>query len=102
MIKDVKRTNYKASRLASTFAACLAADVMALITIMAERTPSVLAFWLALPGLICHLLITVLTRGTHIGEMAGFSCAVLMNATLAATPFFLGLFKSERTSRFGK
>ena len=62
---------------------------MAFITIMAERTPSVLAFWLAIPGLLCHLLITALTRGTHTGEMAGFTSAVLLNASLAAAPFFL-------------
>jgi hypothetical protein len=85
----VKRTNYKTFRLASTLAACVAADAMAFITIMAERTPSVLAFWLALPGLVCHFLITACLRGSHTGEMAGYTSAVLVNASLAAAPFFL-------------
>jgi hypothetical protein len=85
----VKRPNYKLFRLISTVAACLAADVMAFITIMAERTPSVLAFWLALPGLVCHFLITACLRNSHTGDVAGYTSAILVNASLAAAPFFL-------------
>lgn len=85
----MKRPNYKLFRLISTVAACLAADAMAFITIMAERTPSVLAFWLALPGLVCHFLITACLRNSHTGDVAGYTSAILVNASLAAAPFFL-------------
>lgn len=85
----MKRPNYKLFRLISTVAACLAADAMAFITIMAERTPSVLAFWLALPGLVCHFLITTCLRNSHTGDVAGYTSAILVNASLAAAPFFL-------------
>lgn len=97
--QHVKRPDYKLFRLASTVAACLAADVMAYITIMAERTPSLVAFWLAMPGLVCHLLITALTQGNHTGEMAGFTSAVLVNASLAAAPFFGALLVLDRRRR---
>ena len=101
MIKDVKRTNYKTLRLASTLAACIAADVMAFITIMAERTPSVLAFWLALPGLVCHFVITACLRNTHTGDVAGYTSAILVNASLAAAPFFLLLGRDVwKSTRF--
>jgi hypothetical protein len=56
---------------------------------MAERTPSVPAFRLALPGLVCHAIVTAATRGAHAGDLAGFVLAVLVNASLAAAPFFL-------------
>lgn len=67
----------------------LAAMTLAIVTVVAERTDSALAAAVALPGLICHLLITGGHGGTHAEEVAGFAVAVVVNASLGAAFFAL-------------
>jgi tellurite resistance protein TehA-like permease len=80
---------YKLIRAACIGLGALAATTLAIVTVVAERTGSTPAVFAAMPGIICHLLITGGHGGTHAEEVAGSSVAILVNASLGAACFFL-------------
>ena len=82
---------YKLIRAACIALGVLAAITLAIVTVVAERTDSPLAIFVAMPGIICHLLITGGHGGTHAQEVAGFSAAIFVNASLGAACFALVL-----------
>lgn len=69
--------------------AAIGALLMALITVVAEKTNQTMAVMVALPGLICHLLITGGHGGTDFQETVGSCVAVAINACLGAAFFLL-------------
>lgn len=69
----------------------LSATTLGIVTVVAEKTESTSALAVAMPGLICHLLITGGHGGTHAEEAAGFTVAIIVNASLGAA-FFAFVF----------
>lgn len=82
---------YKIIRVACIGLGLLSATTLAIVTVVAERTDSTSAAAIAMPGLICHLLITGGHGGTQAEEVAGYTVAIIVNATLGAA-FFAFVF----------
>lgn len=79
--------------------ALIAALAMSLVTLVAERTDSTPAEWVAMPGLICHMMIASGHGGTHSEEVVGFTIAVIVNAFVGVIPSLIAIliFKRLRT-----
>ena len=88
---------YKLIRAVCIGLGLLCATTLAILTVVAERTDSTSAAALAMPGLICHLLITGGHGGTQAEEAVGYTVAIIVNATLGAA-FFAFVFAVWRHS----
>jgi hypothetical protein len=86
-----QRHTYKIIRAVCIGLGLLSAMTLAMVTVVAERSDSGPAVAVAMPGLICHLLITGGHGGTHAEEVAGFTVAVIVNASVGAA-FFTMIF----------
>jgi hypothetical protein len=96
---------YKLIRAVCIGLGFLSATTLAILTVVAEKTDITSAMAVAMPGIICHLLITGGHGGTRAEEVAGFTVAIIVNASLGAGFFafaFVVFRHLDRKTNTGK